>query len=62
MQEATIRSISGEKDFNMDTLMIQAEVTMSYRYNSIFTGARTGDYQYIWQDRIKHKINYQYGT
>lgn len=61
MQEATIRSISGDSAFCMDTLMIQAEATMSYHYKPIFRGLETYTTNFIWDYRIKHIINYQYG-
>ena len=62
MQELTIRTISGESAFGMDSLMIQAEATMCYGYKSIFTGAKTGDYDYIWRNQIEHQVYFRYGT
>lgn len=61
MQEATIRGLSEDSDFCMDTLMIQAEATMNYHYKPIFRGMEAIALDFIWDYNIKHKINYQYG-
>jgi hypothetical protein len=61
MQETTIQSISGESSFRMDTLMIQAEASMSYRYKPIFLGFITDISDVPWNYKIEHKIQYQYG-
>lgn len=62
MQELTIRSISGNSEFCMDHLMVQAQATMNYHYKPIFSGLNAIDLDFIWDYRIEHKINYQYGT
>ena len=62
MQEATIRGLSKDSEFCMDTLMIQAEATISYHYKPIFGGSETMVSDFIWDYHIEHKINYQYGS
>jgi hypothetical protein len=58
VQEATIRSISGEKDFRMDGLMIEAEARMSYYYKPIFQ--MFSSLPLDWEQKIVHNIKYQY--
>ena len=62
MQEATIRQMDGYKDFQMDNLMIQAEATLSYRYDSVFQMFHFFADGPDWDYEFNRRINYGYGN
>ncbi len=62
MQEATIRSQSGDTDFGMDQLIIQTDVVMTYEYKPIFQFFDSLSVEADWNQEIKQTVDYRYGS
>ncbi len=62
VQEATVRKCSGNADFKMDRLMIQAEAIMTYEYKPVFRIFESLSTGMDWNREITKTVNYQYGS
>ena len=62
MQEATIQLKSGNADFRMDQLIIQAEVTLTYQYKPIFQVLNFLSAKADWNREITQTADYRYGS
>lgn len=60
VQEATIRKNSGNLDFGMDSLIVQAEAQICYGYNPVFPFLRVIDAEKRWEYKIWTEKNYGY--
>lgn len=60
VQEATIRKVSGDADFGMDTLIVQAEAQICYAYKAVFPFLKVIDAEKRWEYKVWAKKKYGY--
>lgn len=60
LQEATIRKNYQDASFRMDTLVTQADVSISYSYKPVFPFLRVIDAQERWEYKVFANVNYGY--
>lgn len=60
LQEATIRETYQDASFRMDTLVTEADVSISYSYKAVFPFLRVIDAQERWEYKVFANANYGY--